>query len=47
LLSLLALLTLSAAFGQSDALRIASGVVGGKDAEEMALFETALAEALA
>lgn len=46
LLSLFALLTLSAAFGQSDALRIASGVVGGKDVEEMALFETALAEAL-
>lgn len=45
LLSLSALLTLSAAFAQSDALRIASGVVGGKDAEEMQLFETALAEA--
>ena len=31
---------------QSDTLRIASGVVGGKDAEEMQLFETALEEAL-
>lgn len=33
-------------FAQSDTLRIASGVVGGKDASEMSLFETALEEAL-
>ncbi len=36
----------SVSVAQSDALRTASGVVGGKDAEEMQLFETAFAEAL-
>ncbi len=42
----LAALMLPVAFAQTDTLRIAAGVVGGKDAQEMRLFETALAEAL-
>lgn len=47
LLGTLALVALSSvSVAQTDTLRIASGVVGGKDADEMQLFEAALAEAL-
>ncbi len=47
LLGLFALTALSPlAFAQGDSLRIAAGVIGGKDEGEMALFEEALAEEL-